>query len=281
MKKKILIGLLFCISFLICKAQEVNFRGNSDVIHYIYVGSLPKSSEDTYEKLKIEIFGGTYEALELGTTVYSISTRNNNKINIERTGGGSSKFELSVYENFGSFDFIIKQTQRWASLNIKSTLLKTNSSDQVESLNNIGIKKYDPTGKNNVTSKFTKLVLTATDKQGNFGIGTLSPQAKLDVKGKIIADEVEIKVNKGADLVFESDYNLPTLSEVENHIKENKHLLGIPSEKEMIKNGVNVNEMQIKLLQKIEELTLYTIELNKQVQRLKTENQEIKKQLKK
>lgn len=286
MKKIILTGLLSCISLLVCKAQEINFRGNSDVIHYIYVGSLPKNSEGTYEKLKIEIFGGTYEASDLGTTVYSISTRTNNKINIERTGGGSNTFELSVYENPQSFDFIIKQTQRWSSLNIKSTLLKTNSRDQIEFSINIGIKMYDPTDKNDVTSKFTQLVLTATDKQGNFGIGTLTPQSKLDVRGKIIADEVEIKINKGADFVFEPDYSLLTLSEIENHIKENKHLPNIPSEKEMIKNGVNVNEMQIKLLQKIEELTLYVIELDKKdkeknelIETLKKENQEIKEQL--
>lgn len=114
---------------------------------------------------------------------------------------------------------------------------------------------------------------------GNIGIGTETPQAKLDVRGKVIADEVEIKVNKGADFVFQSDYDLISLSNLETFIHKNNHLPDIPSEKEMIDNGVNVNEMQIKLLQKIEELTLYTIELNKQVQNLKTENQEIKKQL--
>lgn len=83
------------------------------------------------------------------------------------------------------------------------------------------------------------------------------------IDGKLTAKEIEIKIDTGADFVFESDYQLPSLSEVENHIKENKHLPDIPSEKEMIENGVNVNEMQIKLLQKIEELTLYVIELDK------------------
>lgn len=108
------------------------------------------------------------------------------------------------------------------------------------------------------------------DGYGNIGLGTLSPQAKLDVRGKIIADEVEIKVNTGADFVFEPDYNLKPLSEVEAFVKENKHLPEIPSEKKMQEEGVNVNELQIKLLQKIEELTLYVIEQDKKIQELQS-----------
>jgi hypothetical protein len=112
------------------------------------------------------------------------------------------------------------------------------------------------------------------------GIGTLSPKSKLDVRGKIIADEVEIKVNKSADFVFSSNYNLKSLLELENFIKENKHLPDIPSEKEMQKDGLNINEMQIKLLQKIEELTLYIIEQDKQNKDLQKQIDELKVQLK-
>ena len=103
------------------------------------------------------------------------------------------------------------------------------------------------------------------DGIGNIGIGALTPQAKLDVRGKIIADEVEVKVNKGADFVFKPDYNLKPLSEVEAFVRENQHLPEVPSEKEMQQNGLNVNNMQIKLLQKIEELTLYVIQQDKKI----------------
>lgn len=100
------------------------------------------------------------------------------------------------------------------------------------------------------------------------------------IDGKLTAKEVEIKVNTGADFVFDPKYRLAPLAEVESFIKERKHLPEIPSEKEMQENGLNLNEMQIKLLQKIEELTLYTIELNKKVEKLETANLEMEKRLK-
>lgn len=89
-------------------------------------------------------------------------------------------------------------------------------------------------------------------------------KALLEVLGTIRATEVKVETG-WSDFVFEKDYKLPTLQEVENHINEHKHLPDIPSEAEVKENGVSLGEMQAKLLQKIEELTLYTIELNKTV----------------
>ena len=106
---------------------------------------------------------------------------------------------------------------------------------------------------------------------GNVGIGTPNPDSKLTVAGKIHSQEVKVSVSAGADFVFEEGYGLWTLEETEEFVKTNKHLPGIASEEEMTQNGLEVGEMNIRLLQKIEELTLYLIEQNKEINALKEE----------
>lgn len=87
----------------------------------------------------------------------------------------------------------------------------------------------------------------------------------LEVGGTIKAREVNIEIAAGADNVFNYEYELKPLSEVEAFVKENKHLPEIQSEKQMQEDGLNINEFQMKLLQKIEELTLYVIEQDKTI----------------
>jgi len=97
----------------------------------------------------------------------------------------------------------------------------------------------------------------------NVGIGVIDPQNKLDVNGTVHAKEVKVDMAGWADFVFEKDYQLPTLDEVEQHIHEKGHLPNIPNTKEVTENGLSLGESQKLLLQKIEELTLYSIEQNK------------------
>ncbi len=96
------------------------------------------------------------------------------------------------------------------------------------------------------------------------------------IAGKLSVREVEVKVDAGADFVFHPQYDLKSLNQVEAFIKENNHLPDIPSEYEMKEKGVNVSEFQIKLLQKIEELTLYVIKQEKINEELKAEVKELK-----
>jgi hypothetical protein len=107
--------------------------------------------------------------------------------------------------------------------------------------------------------------LTLQPNGGNVGIGTTTPDAKLSVNGKIHAKEVKVDLTGWPDYVFTSNYKLPTLASVEKHIKEKGHLQNIPSAKEVAKNGIELGEMNKKLLQKIEELTLYTIQQEKKI----------------
>ncbi|WP_345145578.1 hypothetical protein [Flavobacterium ginsengiterrae] len=114
---------------------------------------------------------------------------------------------------------------------------------------------------------------------GNVGIGSGNPQNKLDVNGTIHSREVKVDLKEWPDFVFKKEYILPTLEEVEKHIAEKGHLENIPSEEEVLKNGINLGEMNSKLLQKIEELTLYVIEQNKRLDKVEKENEELKKEI--
>ncbi len=114
---------------------------------------------------------------------------------------------------------------------------------------------------------------------GNVGIGTTLPKEKLSVNGKIRAHEIKIETANWPDYVFAKDYQLRSLKETEKHIDEKGHLPDIPSAGDVTKNGVDLGEMNAKLLQKIEELTLYLIGLDKKVDKLDTENKELKELL--
>lgn len=107
---------------------------------------------------------------------------------------------------------------------------------------------------------------------GNVGIGTKNPRAKLAVNGDILAKSIRVNTSSTywPDYVFEDGYNLMSLSDLESYIAKNKHLPGIPSASEIdAKNEVDLGEMNALLLEKVEELTRYIIELQKQIDELK------------
>ncbi|MEO1628765.1 MAG: hypothetical protein AAFV25_26690 [Bacteroidota bacterium] len=110
---------------------------------------------------------------------------------------------------------------------------------------------------------------------GNLGIGTLNNDGwRLAVGGNIRAKEIKVETG-WSDFVFFDDYDLPTLEEVENHIKEKGHLQDIPSAAEVEENGIFLGQMDAKLLQKIEDLTLYTIQQEKAINEQAKQIQEL------
>jgi len=145
--------------------------------------------------------------------------------------------------------------------------------------------RFDPTNGNFGLGTSSTVTSAPTahfniDKNGKVGIGTIiTGNHKLAVEGSIGAREIKVEINGWSDFVFDNDYLLPTLTEVETHIKEKGHLKDIPSAKEVEQNGIFLGEMDSKLLQKIEELTLYTINQEKRIENLEVKNEKLIKLL--
>lgn len=116
---------------------------------------------------------------------------------------------------------------------------------------------------------------------GTVAIGTTSPGTsyRLVVNGKVGAREVVVTQGTWSDFVFNDDYKLKPLDKVAEYVKKNKHLEGIPTAAEVKKSGVPVGEMQAKLLQKVEELTLYTIAMKKENDELRTKVEDLEKRI--
>ncbi len=226
MKKYIFTGILLCISFVICKAQDQTINGKLTIVDELSVGK--NISGKWGEGIRL-YFRGTDHSYD---PIWLAKYTSQNEI---------TDLRVNIGDGISGGDRFVVGTTQWD------------------------------------TKVFHEFFVVRTD--GSIGIGIAQPKSKLDVNGSIRAKEVRIEATGWADFVFLENYKLPSLSEVESHIKENKHLPNIPSESEVKEKGISIGEMQAKLLQKIEELTLYVIEQNKKIEKLETENQEIKEQL--
>jgi len=122
------------------------------------------------------------------------------------------------------------------------------------------------------------------DGSGNVRIGnvTMPTGYKLYVDEGILTEKVKVAVPgspQWADYVFEEDYDLNSVEEVEDFIKENKHLPNVPSAKEVVDNGIDVAKMDATLLRQVEELWLHVIEMKKENEVLKQVNQSLQKDI--
>jgi hypothetical protein len=112
--------------------------------------------------------------------------------------------------------------------------------------------------------------LFVSGTNGNVGIGTVTPNAKLAVYGDIFATKVKVTQTGWPDYVFGKDYHLPEISALEQYISAHQHLPEIPSAMEVAKDGLDLGDMNKRLLQKVEELSLYIIQLDKKNKELES-----------
>lgn len=180
---------------------------------------------------------------------------------------GRSVFHLrgtTNSNNFSSSEIVLEDltnSKRWSILNTNSnTFTLVNYSEATSYRSPFKIDFAAP------TNSF------AMNMEGNIGIGTAPTLYKLAVAGSIISEEVIVKLQSNwPDYVFGENYILDDIEDVKHFIKNNGHLKGIPSAEEIAQSGVNLAEVQKKLLQKIEELTLYIIKQNEDLIKLKNE----------
>ncbi|RKR10417.1 hypothetical protein C8C83_2093 [Flavobacterium sp. 90] len=189
------------------------------------------------------------------------------------TESSNPRFRIRAINTYGTTTAPITVYIKVVSLNSNGafTALSLAGNDQTVSKFLAMTTDWDLYVGNNFTATGALLAIKAI-QNGNVGIGTSNPTEKLTVAGNISSREVKVTVDAGADFVFENDYKLNSLDFLDKYIKENKHLPEIASAEEMQKDGINLSEMNIKLLQKIEELTLYVIEQDKRLEKLEKGN---------
>jgi hypothetical protein len=196
-----------------------------------------------------------------------------NRINIGRDMGWGTIGKVNILGNVGignanpthklNVEGNVVIGQQYSYLSFRPNVANANGEWALEyEIPNGGLNFWKPWPSTNNGNYFLFL-----KDNGNIGIGTATPAYKLDVCGTIRSKEVRVEVG-WCDYVFEPTYKLRPLSEVESFIAKNKHLPEIPSQAVVETEGLAMGEMQALHMKKIEELTLYIIELNKKIEQL-------------
>ncbi len=265
-KKTLLSISILIIFFLKTKAQDYNFSSEYNTIRWPLSLSLQggiTGDDGNYKRLTL--FHGNAISFETGSNTidYSktrmvIDANGNVGIGTKNPQGPLSVKGPSVW---GQIKILPTSDNAEAGLSFSS-----NSSDaDFSKMWFMGVNGWGIGQKFAIGSSTTGAPSITFINGGNIGIGTTSPDTKLTVNGTVHAKEVKVDVNIAPDYVFEKNYKIKPLAEVKNYIAANKHLPEIPSAKNMEKDGVNLSEIDMKLLQKVEELTLYLIDKDSQI----------------
>ncbi len=170
---------------------------------------------------------------------------------------------------------------------MQSDYLQLNAIDHVEGGEILldGAASYDDVILDNYSGKFRIMnssgVPFTVQSNGDIGIGTISPTEKLEINGTVKATSFVSSAASFPDYVFAADYKITPLSELETYVKVNKHLPNMPSEKEVVEQGLNVPDVVIRSVENIETIYLHLIRMEKEIKALKQDNAILKQQLQK
>ena len=257
LKGLILTALVFV--FTVSQAQQWATHTNNTDIYNLNTGNvgIGSTGAEFTPAEKLHVNGGTNFARILVESSYS---------------GNSGMFAVASLrlKNAASgdlFQVILRKNNLYHEM-IQSCYDAPNNTWREFMYFNYGTRKYEIRN-GIIDTEFKTSGKVLFNNTGNVGIGTSNPTEKLSVNGNIKCKQVEVSLTGWSDFVFNEDYKLMPLEELDQYLKEHKHLPDVPSAEEVISNGNNLGEMDAILLQKIEELTLYVIELKKENEQLK------------
>ena len=249
-----------------------------------------------------QTIGTTADSISGGTWYHIVLVRDTNKqISVYRNGASIGQFvdsadqflphagsgnAITFFKDDDNDPFTNEETGgNIAKLSVYNTVL---TGTQIQQLFNNACDTTTSPPSGGTASYIPKYVTSGTfdssviyQKDGSIGIGTTNVDTsyKLFVEKGIRTRLVQVDIDVWPDFVFDKKYKLPSLKEIEQHIKEYKHLPGIPPAAEIEEKGLNVGKNQAALMQKIEELTLYIIEQNKKAEEMNAMILELKKEM--
>lgn len=281
MKKHYLLSIIAILSFKVIKSQNyIQTTTNS-------IGVSSKLTHNGGIIIGQERDGNTFLNTSNNNTAFPFQIYTPNQSTSIGTilGNGSGRFGFNIAGGNGSFHPIATPGTGviWklgTNHNIIINMGNSNSTNPNSNTTNwnspdvFSITLNDQANHHSLKVYNTGKVTIGTPKYDN------DANYRLYVKDGIKTERVKVEVastNGWADYVFKDDYYLLPLNELETFIKKNKHLPEVPSEEEVLKNGIELKEMNILLLKKIEELTLYTIQQQKLIDDMRKDLEELKK----